>query len=164
MQSDINGETKKKVSPYLYAIRLLAKKDYSEYKLRKKLNDRQFESEEIDAAIETLLDKGYLREDYYAEARIKGLMYKGYSPNYIVQKLAQEHVETTIETILEIFSSCDYSQESQIKELASKKLRGLKVSDPKTREKILRFVLSKGHDYGRCAATITELIEEQKSY
>ena len=64
---------------YMDAIKLLAKKDYSEYKLRKKLKEKLHDSESIDEAIQEVTEKKYLREDYYIEARIRGLMRKNYS-------------------------------------------------------------------------------------
>ena len=141
-------QTPCKQTAYIHAVKLLAKKDYSEYKLRTKLRDKGFSAEEIDETINELLEKKYLREDYYAEARIKGLMNKGYSPSYIQSRLKEEFVEVSLDTIYSIFNEYELSEQDQIKKLVRKKLNGSAIEAPidfNLKVKILRFLASKGH-------------------
>lgn len=156
--SDNEASKTKKLDAYLYAIKLLAKRDYSEFKLRKKLIEKSFSGDEIEKAMSEVIEKGYLREDYYAEARIKGFMYKGFSIEHIIQRLAKEHVDVDRETVEKIFSEYGISKESQIQQLIEKKLRTLNKNNPKTRAKILRFLISKGYSYGCCATAISRAL------
>lgn len=144
---------------YQTLIRLLSIKDYSEHKLREKLRERDFPANEIEDAINQVKEQNYLREDLYAEARAKAFMNKGYSTNYIRQKLNQEHVAVTNEFISDIYDEHKYSEEDQIRELVQKKLRGKKIEDYNHEVKIIRFVLSKGHEMG----SIKKVLKEYKN-
>lgn len=134
---------------YLTLIRLLSSRDYSEYKLREKLRDRKYTPEEIDTAINLVKEKNYLREEIYAEARAKAFMSKGYSQNFIKQKLGQEHVKVESEFISEIYEENRQTEDEQIEYLIQKKLRNKFIEDYEQEVKIIRFVLSKGHNMGQ---------------
>jgi len=156
------NETNKKC--YLLAIKMLAKKDYSRHKLSKKLIDRKFEKAIVNEVIDYLVEEKYLKEEYYIEARIKGFMYKNYSPDYIQQKLNQEFCYPEMEQITTIFREYNYDSEFQIKDLIRKKLNLMTVEKDnaqKSREKLIRFVLSKGHSYGEASGYINHAIDEQ---
>ncbi len=133
---------------YLAAIRLLARQDYSEYKLRKKLKEKKFEADVIDHVITEIKDLNYLQEHEYRKARIRGFLRKGLSNYFIHQKLGQEFCETTDEEIESIRSEIEVTEEDQVKELIDKKLKGREMSelDQKEKAKIYRFLASKGHN------------------
>ena len=142
---DNEGSYKK---AYLYSIRLLAKRDYSRYKLGLKLKEQGHSKNIIEALLDELTELKYLREDSYIEARIKGLMYKGFAPNYIIQKLQQENVTTTFDHIHEIFAEYNYTTHSQLTYLLEKKARSKTLEelvDFNFRKKLLRYFLTKGH-------------------
>ena len=136
---------------YSYLVKLLSGRDYSEHKLREKLKFKKYPANEIDAAINEIKAKGYLREDAYSEARIKAFMNKGYSVNYIKQKLHQEKVQVSNDQITEVFDEYHESELDQIKKLLAKKLKTLssdKEEAYKEKQKAVRFALSKGHNPG----------------
>ncbi len=149
---------------YLYLIKLLSARDYSEHKLKEKLQERvrakRFSSEEATSALNLIKEQGYLREEAYAEARVKGFMSKGYSPNFIRQKLAQEHLTVTDESIGEIFTEYRISEEDQIERLARKKMGSRTTFDFDDETRILRFLISKGHDYSSSKKVLKSLIQE----
>lgn len=134
---------------YLYLIKILSARDYSEHKLREKMRERKYPANEIDDAINEIKAMGYLREDLYTEARIKAFMHKGYSPDYIRQKLQQEHLSVESAVIYAVFNEHRVSEEQQIERLAMKKLGTKKKIDFEQESKILRFLLSKGHEFAR---------------
>lgn len=144
---------------YQTLIRLLSSRDYSEHKLREKLKERGYPADEIDEAIQEVKNKKYLREDLYAEARAKAFINKGYSQNYVRQKLGQEHVSVTKEFIDDIYQEHKYSEVDQVRELVQKKLRGKKIEDYNHEVKIIRFILSKGHEMG----AIKKVLKEYKN-
>ncbi len=136
---------------YNYLIRLLSGRDYSEHKLREKLKLKKYPANEIDAAINEVKTKGYLREEAYSEARIKAFMNKGYSVNFIKQKLSQEKVQVSNDQITEVFDEYQESELDQIKKLLAKKLKNIsqdKEEAFKEKQKAARFALSKGHNPG----------------
>ena len=148
---------------YLYIVKLLSSRDYSEHKLREKLKEKQYPANDIDNALNEVKAKGYLKEELYVEARIKGFMHKGYSANYIRQKMGQEHLTVTNDDIKEIFEDNLISEEKQIERLARKKLRSKTEIDFDLEGKILRFLISKGHDFGLSKKVIKTLKEELKN-
>lgn len=147
---------------YFYLIKILSSRDYSEHKLREKLRERKYPANEIDEVINEIKTKGYLKEDLYTEARIKGFMHKGYSIDYIRQKLAQEKLSVSIETIGAIFEEYRITEDQQIERLVLKKM-GTKIPEDFEQEsKILRYLIGKGHDFSRTKRILKGLIAEIK--
>lgn len=135
-------------SAYTYALRLLTKRDYSRAKLRDKLLQRDFGPEEVDETLDELIQKNYLREDYYAEARVKGLMHKGYSPSMIQYRLGEEGCPVTSEFIDHIYGEYKLTSDDQIAELIDKKIRRLPSTHDlsyEAKQKIVASVARKGH-------------------
>lgn len=132
---------------FSYIVKLLSAREYSEHKLREKLRTKKFPANEIDEAINEVKAKGYLREEVYAEGRVRGFMNKAYSVNYIKQKLAQEHLTLSEEAIQEIFEDNNVSTEDQIERLVRKKVGSKTNLDFDQQGKILRYLISKGHDF-----------------
>lgn len=133
---------------YNYSIRLLTKRDYSEHKMRLKLISRKYSENIINEVVSKLIESKYLREEAYAQARVKSLMLKGYSHTYILQQLESEKVQITEEMIQEVFTDYKLSSEIQITHLLEKKLRGVQpkaLVDFNFKKKLIRYLLSKGH-------------------
>lgn len=154
---------KKSQKAYMYLVKIISARDYSEHKLREKLRERKYPTDEIESAIAEIKSKGYLREDVYAEARVKAFMHKGYSPNYIRQKLAQEHLTVTDEEIEAIFIEYRTSPEEQMDRLIRKKMHGKTEFDYAGESKILRYLISKGHDFGSAKKIMKEIISETEA-
>jgi regulatory protein len=147
----------------MYLVKLLSYRDYSEHKLREKLREKKFPTDEGEKALNEIKEKGYLKEDLYTEARVKAFMHKGYSPDYIRQKLAQEHLSLTTEAIEKIFDEYCVRVEDQIERLVRKKMHGKTEFDYAVESKIIRYLLSKGHDFGASKKMIKSIIVESKT-
>lgn len=132
---------------FTYIVKLLSAREYSEHKLRTKLREKKFPANEIDDAITEIKTKGYLREEVYTEARVRGLMNKAYSVNYIRQKMAQEHLSISEDQIQEIFEDNDTNEEDQIERLVRKKIGSKTELDFDQQGKVLRYLISKGHNF-----------------
>lgn len=137
---------------YNYLVKLLSFRDYSEVKLREKLREKKFSPEEAESAISELKSRGYLREDLYIEARIKGFMHKNCSANYIKQKLASEKLTVDFDLIYSIFEEHKIEEVDQINNLLAKKLKlpsnfqELEYEERnKMIQKAVRYAVSKGH-------------------
>lgn len=149
---------------YLSAIKLLSHKDYSRFKLANKLRDRGHHDNVIEDTIDLLVEEKYLREDYYKEARIKGLLSKGYHPYLIFQKMDEERCPVTSEEVEKVLLEYDMSEDSILEDLILKKMRildSLNISDESKKEnKVIRFALSKGHQLGSIKRALNEITSQ----
>ncbi|WP_127715181.1 regulatory protein RecX [Halobacteriovorax sp. HLS] len=156
-------------SAYLYCIRLLAKRDYSIYKITKKLKERGYDGEHIEQAIQEVIDLGYLKEENYIEARVKGLMHKGLHPSFIQIKLQEEKIRVDVDYILDIFSQYPMSTCEQVDKLIKKKLPreiDFNHQDYETKQKIkqrvFRYLMSKGHSYSKIQSQFEIIISSNQ--
>lgn len=151
---------------YSYLIKLLSARDYSHHKLKEKLQtkvrEKKFPADEAEAALKEVMEKGWVREEAYAEARVKGFMSKGYSPDYIRQKLAQEKMTITDDSIGEIFTEHHVSVEEQIERLVRKKMGSRTQFDYDDETRILRFLISKGHEFSTSKKVLKTILQEVK--
>lgn len=134
---------------YNYAVKLLTGRDYSEVKLKEKLRLKNFDKTVVEKVVAEIKERGFLREESYLEARIKAFMNKGYAKKYILQKLTRESDQIEMDQIDEIFQEYQISEQDQVLKLISKK-KPQKIptefeDKKKVFQKILRFVVSKGH-------------------
>ena len=147
---------------YNYCIHLLARQDYSEFKLKQKLRRSKKENlpHEIDEAIEKLKEKGLLKEESYRRLFIRKWIMKGESEQKIRMRGAQEKLKFDSEEFVLIETELGISEEDNIEKLISKKLRMKDIpTDPtekfKLRDKVLRFLISKGHSYQEAKRSLT---------
>lgn len=147
---------------YNYCIHLLARQDYSEFKLKQKLRRSKKENlpHEIDEAIEKLKEKGLLKEESYRRLFIRKWIMKGESEQKIRMRGAQEKLKFDSEEFSLIEAELGISEEDNIEKLISKKLRMKDIpTDPaekfKLRDKVLRFLISKGHSYEEAKRSLT---------
>lgn len=150
---------------YLYAIRLLAKRDYSEHKIRQKLKEKGFPAEHQEFAVQEITQKNYLREDSYIESKTRGWMHKGYSPSFISFRFSQEKIQIDEDAILEIFAKERVTVEDQIQQLMDKKRITSEILESgqeayKKRQKFLAYLISKGHDYQSSLQVIRAILHQ----
>lgn len=138
---------------YNYCVHLIARQDYSEYKLRQKLRSKpQNLPHDIDEAIEKLKTKGLLREASYRRLFIRKWMIKGESADKIKKRGAMEKLSFEEEEFEEAARELGLNDEDNLERLIQKKLRSKEIpTNPeekyKLRDKVLRFLISKGHSY-----------------
>ncbi len=130
---------------YKYCIKLLTIKDFSTFKLKRKLEERGFMAETIEATLKKLQQKNYLNDQNYAEMRIRGLIRKNYGPSYIQNKLAAEKLFPTEQEILAVYQELKISPQDQIQDLLRKKDVDWPHSSWTDKQKLLRFLQQKGH-------------------
>ncbi len=136
----------KESDAYKYAIKILAKQEYSVHKIRIKLMKRGLTKSEIDHCLDKLISENLLSEKRYADLRIQYLMKKNYSLQYIKQKLKNENVIVEICQISNVFKDFEYNSEIQILKLISKKLNLINSSNEiKIKHKLISYLNSRGH-------------------
>lgn len=136
-----------------YCVHLIARQDYSEYKLRKKLRSKpQNLPHMIDEVILKLKDKGLLREESYRRLFIRKWMMKGEAEDKIRKRGAMEKLQFEDGEFEQCARELGFTDDDSIEKLIAKKLRSKEIpQDPaeryKLRDKVLRFLISKGHGY-----------------
>lgn len=145
---------------YNYSIHLLARQDYSEYKIRQKLRSKkQNLPHEIEEAIEKLKANGLLKEAPYRRLFIRKWMMKGESEQKIRQRGGMEKLTFEEGEFEAISEELGFSDDESLEKLVQKKMRSKTIpSDPKEkyklRDKILRYLISKGHSFEESRKTI----------
>lgn len=138
---------------YNYCIHLLARQDYSEYKLRQKLRSKpQNLPHMIDEVMIKLKERGLLKEEAYKRLFIRKWMMKGESADKIKRRGAMEKLTFENEEFLIVEQELGMTENDNIQKLVSKKLRSKEIptdyaEKQKLKDKLLRFLISKGHDY-----------------
>jgi SOS response regulatory protein OraA/RecX len=141
---------------YNYSIHLLARQDYSEFKLRQKLRSKKDNlPDEVDEVIEALKSRGLLREENYRRLFIRKWMMKGESETKIRQRGALERLEFAEGDFKNAGAELGFEDQDSLKKLIDKKLRSKVIPREfeerlKLKNKILRFLISKGHSYEEC--------------
>ena len=145
------------------SLDLLARQDYSKHKLTQKLLASGYEVDEIFQAISKLESKNLLNEKEYLRRKVNQLMAKGKSLSLILIELERENLSVTEDeiTAFQLESGLDASH--QIQSLIDKKCRYKNISEmnfeekSKLKQKVLRFVLSKGHSLDDCRQYLDEV-------
>lgn len=152
MQKSDNQEKDEYKQAFNYCIRLLSSRDYSTYKMKLKLSDRNFKLEVIDHVITKLLEYNYLRENEYKMMRVKQLIVRGFANAYIIKKLSHEKLSVEDIEIESLRDEQNLSSEKQIDYLIEKKLRYKEIPTEfnekmKFKNKVISFLISKGYSF-----------------
>lgn len=142
------------------ALRYLCLREYSENELKKKiLLKNNFSESELEVAIKYLKVKNYLNESRYIRQKSNILKLKGFSTSYIIRHLHTEGVRVEKDQIEELELTGD---EENIKKLILKKTSRLKTGqiDHKKYQSIIRYALSKGHEYQAVKSVLNSILSE----
>lgn len=149
---------------YNYCVHLIARQDYSEYKLRQKLRSKpQNLPHMIDEAIEKIKAKGLLREESYRRLFIRKWMMKGEAEDKIRKRGGMEKLQFEAEEFEQVAKELGFTDDESIEKLVAKKLRSKEIpkdwqAKAKLRDKTLRFLISKGHDYSEAKKAIDKFM------
>ena len=91
------------------------------------------------------------------------MLIKGYPLFFIKEKLNYEGLKISTNEILLIFEEEEYTPKTQIKMLVEKKLKKNyafenEFRDQKTLNKLINFILAKGHDYEEILGYLEEIL------
>ena len=143
------------------ALRILTPRDHSKYELVKKLKQRGFSREDIDAAISSCERFDYINDERTAQVYIRQLKRKGYGKKRIRLELNKKGLKgTRIQSILDQSVSETDEQESAERILKKNINRFKREKDPfKRRDKIYRFLHARGFSQGVIAETIKRILQ-----
>ena len=103
-QDSISKKSKKQTSLHC-GVGLLARREHSEFELRQKLTSREFSADDIENAIERLLEKDYLSDTRFAQSTCRYRVSRGYGWRYIANELKQKGVCSII--IQQLQNNCE---------------------------------------------------------
>lgn len=149
---------------YLTALRLLTARDYSVLSMQRKLQQRRYEPQEVQTAVERLVTEGYLHDRRYAERLIAAAKESG---RFVGYRLRQELLRRGIPAELLNELLCDDTVEEPgqqvqtAKQLVARRYPGveLHLADERERRRIAGFLQRRGYGF----ATIRELFQHSGS-
>lgn len=127
-----------------YVVNLLARREYSEFELRNKMQEKAFSEEEIDQTIARCQQKNWQSDRRFTENYIHARAQRGYGVNRIKQELRQLKGVSN-EIIDEAFYESDIDWEKIALHVLKKKFPNYaEKQTPKTKQKIWQYMLSHG--------------------
>ncbi|MGK2942005.1 MAG: regulatory protein RecX [Immundisolibacter sp.] len=102
---------------YAQALKLLARREHSHGELRLKLRQRGMDTADIAAALEQLVQHGYLSDLRYAQARVTELLRRRYGPLRAQAELRARGIDDdTIGSVLDLEQSDWYTACCEVRE------------------------------------------------
>jgi len=131
-------------TPWNAALNLLARREYSQAELRTKLQQKFPEDEdEIETALERLIDTGLQNDERFAEAFLRTQIARSRGPIRIRHEARRKGIAEQINDLLE---ASDEDWYELAREAAERKLGRDDVTDPKVKARIARFLAYRGFD------------------
>lgn len=148
----------------LYCYKILARKDYSVYSLKKKLKLKKFEDNEIIESINKIISDGFLNDEKYARYKIKQQLLKGNSASSVKEALAFEKINIDTEFINETITQFSLNPTDTLKTHVQKRFKLYLKKYPedklKREQKILSHFFQKGHSIELIKKMINEVSNE----
>ena len=136
---------------------------------KSKITEKNYPKEIAQAAIDKLKAEGYYKEEFYTNSAIRKHIRKGRTPDLVKRYLNEEGIQLSVAEITEKsgeINNNEYSAVDQIDELILKKQSILskwaaleKEDKYKAEQKLLRYLVAKGHQLGACRTAIKKYIE-----
>ena len=156
-----NKNLKKNIKDY--ALGLLARKDYSRKQFQIKLLSKDYDFEEVEETISYLIEKNIFKEENFIRSIVIKKMNQGYSPTFIQNHLETKGISIPLHEVNFFFFENGINEKIQIENLISKKTQFLNLQGPdeeqqKIRDKILRFLSSRGHSLDTSSCMLESII------
>lgn len=143
---------------YNYGLWHLAKRDHSIYELKEKLAKKTDNTEWIDETIEKFKKSGYLNDQNLVENLLTDYnQYKQYGPSRIKQELKHKGIDN--ETIKNALEESEFDYFELAFSCLRKKCRE-PIKDRKERDKLTRFLLSRGFGFDMIKYAFEEHLKE----
>lgn len=130
---------------YNKALELLSFKDYTSFEIKTKLYKKDYDDDVIENVINKLIEYNFINDERYANNYLSySLKYKKHGKNKIVYSLRQKGIDKSI------LSSLSFDEDKEYEYaliLGEKKFNKLK-EDKNKKEKIYRYLLSRGYNIG----------------
>jgi len=159
----MNDEVKK---AYNYILSLISRQDYPKSKLQKKLTQKGYSKEIIDAVLDQIISQGIFDEKRYMDSKIRSLAKRNYSKSHIQRFLKNEDLPFENDDIDTMFVKEAISEEDQLNSLIDKKIRKFthnslsKEEKYEIQKKLFSYLHSKGHNYQKIKTLLAKKLSE----
>jgi len=124
------------------AVGFLSRREHSQHELRRKLADRDYSEEEIDIALQRLLEKDLQSDERFTEAYIESRYQRGHGPYKITAELKQRGIDESLTE--QLMHTADYDWYAHAVDIYQKKYANKPISDFNDRAKRSRFLQPRG--------------------
>ncbi|SEQ22282.1 recombination regulator RecX [Basfia succiniciproducens] len=129
---------------FSYAVNLLSRREYSEFEIRCKMQEKAFSEQEIEDTLAQLQQKNWQSDKRFTENYLRARAQRGYGVNRIKQELRQLK-GILPETVDEALMECDIDWSEIALNVLAKKFPDYRTrQDAKNKQKIWRYMLSHG--------------------
>ena len=137
-------------------MRLLARREHAELELRRKLLQREFPEEEIDAALRDLKQRGWQSDERFANVLIGSKARRGQGPVKIAQALQTAGIDRSA------LKKAELDWDEQALAAIRRYLRGKDVSQHEVRMKAMRHLLQKGFTSSSARVALAAFLKEPR--
>lgn len=142
-----------------YAARVLAKKDYSERELKRKVAEH-FGTEEADETVRKLKEYGYLNDERFREMYIASRVRSGYGPFRITGDLYEKGLDDDLSDLDEICEKSHINRHEILRDNVSRYLHSKNEEDRyKLAEKCKAYFYRRGHRLDEVKQIIDEELD-----
>lgn len=143
---------------YNYGLNRLASRDYLRAELFTKMSNLQPDPDMVNAALDKLENLGYLNDTRKIRSFFNSYQHKE-SPNKTKNRLIQKGapkdlIEDVLFEIENTQSTITYDYDSETDAALILLTRKFKSYNPDNKDKMLRFLISRGYNYSLCAKTL----------
>lgn len=145
-------KAKKGADPFLYAMRLLARREYSRQQIESKLLTKGFSASEASDCIKELLEAGYVNDTRFAQAFARMRASSGYGPRRIAMDLQNAGVDA--DQLDAALAACETDWSQLALDVISRRYSAAQLDDQKQYLKAVAMLLRRGfsHDQAYGAA------------
>ena len=124
------------------ALRLLARREHSQYELRRKLKARGYGERLVDELLAELITERLLSDTRYAEAMVTNRVSRGYGPLRICMELRDRGVAEPI--VDKALQEAEVDWDERLRHTYDRKYGGIAVENFKTRASRAQFLNNRG--------------------
>lgn len=141
---------------YNKALELLTLKDYTSFEIKTKLNKKGYDDDVIENVIYKLIEYNFINDERYANNYLNySLKHKKHGKNKIIYSLRQKGIDKSILNNLNFDNDKEYEYALILGEKKFNKL----TEDKNKKEKIYRYLLSRGYNIGAVLKVIETLFK-----
>ncbi len=138
----------------VYALKRLSSKSYLTKELRESMLRKEFLPEHVERILNECRELGYLNDDEWLDAFVRGQISKKRGPKAIAAKLFQKGISRDkIQTIVTSLNE-DHSQADGIRLLLKTKYKNKNLSDYQEKQKVIASLARRGYDFDEILAAL----------
>jgi regulatory protein len=141
----------------LYAMNLLARREYSASELQDKLRSKTSNNLVIDEVVRQLQVDGLQSDQRFAEAFVRMRLRQGKGKRLVARELQQKGIPTTL---IQEFLAEDNQWEEALRDLIQRRFSGQIATEPKQKARQLRYLQARGFTYEQIRSAIDSSEEE----